>query len=385
MIHRPQQLARLNALLKENPVVAILGARQVGKTTLARDLQKSRKRSSHVFDLEHQSDRVRLTDPDLALSPLKGLVVLDEIQRMPDLFPLLRVLADRRPVRARFLILGSASPEMLRQGNETLAGRIAFQTLDGFSLQEVGIENHAKRWLRGGFPRAYLAASNSKSDEWRQDFISTFLERDLPQLGIRVSSVTLRRFWTMLAHYHGQIWNASEFARSFGVNHTTIRHYLDILTSSLVVRQLQPWHENLKKRQVKAPKIYLADSGLLHSLLGLINMKDLDSHPKLGASWEGFVISQVIGFLGVRPHECFFWATHSGAELDLLLVRGNRRWGFEIKRTSSPTVTPSMRIAMSDLKLQRLFVIHAGQHSFDMGQKMRAVALPQMLNELKPW
>jgi predicted AAA+ superfamily ATPase len=357
----------------------------VGKTTLARDLQKSRKRSAHVFDLEHQSDRVRLADPDLALSPLKGLVVLDEIQRMPDLFPLLRVLADRRPVRTRFLILGSASPEMLRQGNETLAGRIAFQTLDGFSLQEVGIENHAKRWLRGGFPRAYLAASNSKSDEWRQDFISTFLERDLPQLGIRVSSVTLRRFWTMLAHYHGQIWNASEFARSFGVNHTTIRHYLDILTSSLVVRQLQPWHENLKKRQVKAPKIYLADSGLLHSLLGLINMKDLDSHPKLGASWEGFVISQVIGFLGVRPHECFFWATHSGAELDLLLVRGNRRWGFEIKRTSSPTVTPSMRIAMSDLKLQRLFVIHAGQHSFDMGQKMRAVALPQMLNELKPW
>jgi predicted AAA+ superfamily ATPase len=385
MIRRPQQLARLTSLLKNNPIAAILGARQVGKTTLANEFQKHWKQPCHTFDLERHADLVRLADADLALAPLQGLVVLDEIQRRPDLFPLLRVLADRRPVRTRFLILGSASPEMLRQGNETLAGRIAFQTLDGFSLQEVGTENHSKLWLRGGFPRSFLAPSNSKSEDWRQDFISTFLERDLPQLGIRVSSTTLRRFWIMLAHFHGQIWNASQFARNFGVNHTTIRHYLDVLTSSLVVRQLQPWHENLKKRQVKAPKIYLADSGLLHALLGITNKTDLDAHPKLGASWEGFVISQVTGLLAVRPHECFFWATHTGAELDLLVVRGRKRWGFEVKRTSSPIITPSMRIALSDLKLQRLFVVHAGNHSFDMAKKIRASALSHLLDELKPW
>ena len=385
MIRRPQQLARLTRLLKENPVVAILGARQVGKTTLAMELRKRWKPPCHAFDLEHHADLVRLADPDLALAPLKGLVVLDEIQRMPDLFPLLRVLADRRPIRTRFLILGSASPEMLRQGNETLAGRIAFQTLDGFSLQEVGIKDHSKLWLRGGFPRSFLAPSNSKSEAWRQDFISTFLERDLPQLAIRVSSTTLRRFWTMLAHFHGQIWNASQFARNFGVNHTTIRHYLDILTSSLVVRQLQPWHENLKKRQVKAPKTFLADSGLLHALLGILSKTDLDSHPNLGASWEGFVIAQVTGLLEVRPYECFFWATHTGAELDLLVVRGGKRWGFEVKRTSSPTITPSMRTALTDLKLQRLFVVHAGDHSFDMAKRIRAVAISHLLDVFSPW
>jgi predicted AAA+ superfamily ATPase len=385
MIRRPQQLARLNSRLKQNPIVAILGARQVGKTTLARELQKRWRQPCHTFDLERHADLVRLADPDLALTPLKGLVVLDEVQRMPDLFPVLRVLADRRPIRTRFLILGSASPEMLRQGNETLAGPIAFRTLDGFSLQEVGTKNHSKLWLRGGFPRSFLAPSNAKSEEWRDDFISTFLERDLPQLGIRVSSTTLRRFWTMLAHFHGQIWNASQFARSFGVNHTTIRHYLDVLTSSLVVRQLQPWHENIKKRQVKAPKIYLADSGLLHALLGITNRMDLDSHPKVGASWEGFVISQVTGLLAARPHECFFWATHTGAELDLLVVRGRKRWGFEVKRTSSPTITPSMRAALSDLKLNRLFVVHAGDHSFDMARKIRAVAWSHLLDELRPW
>ncbi|MEA1950057.1 MAG: ATP-binding protein [Planctomycetota bacterium] len=385
MIRRSQQLARLWSLLKHNPVVAILGARQVGKTTLAKDLQRQWNQPCHAFDLERQRDIARLTDPELALESLKGLVVLDEIQRMPNLFPLLRVLADRRPIRTRFLVLGSASPEMLRQGNETLAGRIAFHTLDGFSVKEVGITNHAKLWLRGGFPRSFLAAANSKSQDWREDFISTFLERDLPQLGIRANSATLRRFWTMLAHYHGQIWNASQFARNFGVNNTTIRHYIDILTSAFVVRQLQPWHENLKKRQVKAPKVYLTDSGLLHTLLGITNKTDLDSHPKLGASWEGFVISQVTGLLAIRPHECFFWATHTGAELDLLVVRGRKRWGFEVKRTSSPTITPSMRIALSDLKLQRLFVVHAGEHSFDMSKKIRAVALSHLLDELRPW
>jgi predicted AAA+ superfamily ATPase len=385
MVQRPQELARLKSLLQNNPVVAILGARQVGKTTLAKDLQRQWHQPCHIFDLERHADLVRLADPELALEPLQGLVILDEIQRKPDLFPLLRVLADRRPSRARFLVLGSASPDMLRQGNETLAGRIAFHSLDGFSLAEVGIKHQVQLWLRGGFPRSYLASSNSISQDWREDFINTFLERDLPQLGIRVSSTTLRRFWTMLAHYHGQIWNASEFARSFGVNHTTIRHYLDILTSAFVVRQLQPWHENLKKRQVKSPKIYLADAGILHTLLGITNKTDLDTHPKLGASWEGFVLSQVTRLLGIRSHECYFWATHTGSELDLLVVRGQKRWGFEMKRTSAPVITPSMKSAIHDLKLKRLFVIHAGQHSFDMAKKVRAVTLSDVLAELKPW
>ncbi len=385
MIRRTEHLKRLTSLLKQFPVVAILGARQVGKTTLARELQKARKQPAHTFDLERQSDLGRLADPELALAPLKGLVVLDEIQRLPNLFPLLRVLADRRPIRTRFLILGSASPEMLRQGNETLAGRIAYYPLDGLSLQEVGIKNHAELWLRGGFPRSFLESSNAKSQTWRQQFITTFLERDIPQLGIQVSATTLRRFWTMLAHYHGQVWNASEFGRSFGVADNTVRNYLDILSSAFVVRQLQPWHENLKKRQVKSTKVYLSDSGMLHTLLGLKTMADVEAYPKLGASWEGFVIAQVAARLEVRPEECYFWATHAGAELDLLVVRGRKRWGFKVKRTSAPSITPSMRTALEDLKLQRLFVVHAGEHSFDMANNIRAVALSHLLDELKPW
>jgi predicted AAA+ superfamily ATPase len=384
MIRRTLHLDRVKKLLRQFPVVAILGARQVGKTTLAGEVQKGWKQR-HAFDLESPADLGRLADPDLALRPLKGLVVLDEIQRQPDLFPLLRVLADRRPIQTRFLILGSASPDMLRQGNESLAGRIAFYPLDGFSLQEVGVANHEKLWLRGGFPDSYLASSNPRSVAWRQQFVSTFLERDIPQLGIRVGATTLRRFWTMLAHYHGQVWNASEFGRSFGVADNTVRNYLDILTSSFVVRQLQPWHENLKKRQVKSPKVYLSDSGILHSLLGLNTKADVEAYPKLGASWEGFVIAEVVSRLYVQPHECFFWATHAGAELDLLVVRGRKRWGFEVKRTVAPAITPSMRTALEDLKLQKLFVVHAGEHSFDMAKEIRAIALPHLLDELKPW
>ena len=380
MIRRIAHLDRLTSLLKQFPVVAILGARQVGKTTIARDLQRRWKQPCHAFDLEHERDLARLADPALALEQLKGLVVLDEIQRLPNLFPLLRVLADRRPIRTRFLILGSASPEMLRQGNETLAGRIAYYPLDGFSLREVGIKNRSKLWLRGSFPRSFLASSHAKSQIWRRQFVTTFLERDIPQLGIQVFSTTLRRFWTMLSHYHGQVWNASEFGRSFGVADNTVRNYLDILASAFVVRQLPPWYENIKKRQVKSPKVYLSDSGILHTLLGLKTMADLEAHPKLGASWEGFVISQVTNLLDVQPYECFFWATHAGAELDLLIVRGKKRWGFEVKRTSSPTVTPSMRGALSDLQLQRLLVIHAGDHSFDMAKQIRAVAISRLLD-----
>lgn len=385
MIPRAQHLHELQGLLKNFPVVGIIGPRQVGKTTIARQLAAQQKGGTHHFDLEDARDVARLSDPELALEPLKGLVILDEIQRRPELFPFLRVLADRRPIRTRFLVLGSASPDMLRQTSESLAGRIFYYELPGLSLAEVQEKNQAKLWLRGGFPSSYRAKTNAASDQWRSGFIKTFLERDLPQLGVRISSSVLRRFWTMLAHYHGQVWNASEFARSFGVTNKTVNHYLDVLTSSFVVDALQPWHENLKKRQVKAPKIYFSDVGLLHNLLRLTSMADLTSHPKVGASWEGFVIQQVIQQLGVASNECYFWATHAGAELDLLITRGRKRWGFEVKRTASPSITPSMRTAAEDLKLQRLFVVHAGEHSFDLAKNIRAVAFTDFLDELKPW
>ena len=385
MIPRARHLRKLRSLLKSYPVVGIIGPRQIGKTTIARQFAKQQKSRTTHFDLEDSRDLARLSDPALALEPLRGLIVLDEIQRRPELFPLLRVLADRRPIRARFLVLGSASPDMLRQSSETLAGRISYYELPGLSLPEVQVKNQSRLWLRGGFPSSYTARTNPVSDQWRRDFVRTFLERDLPQLGIRTPSAVLNRFWTMLAHYHGQIWNASEFARSFGVTNKTVNHYLDLMTSAFVVNRLQPWHENTKKRQVKAPKVYLADSGLLHTLLRLTTLTDLESHPKVGASWEGFVIGQIIQHTGIAPNERFFWATHGGAELDLLLVRGKKRWGFEVKRTSSPSVTASMRSALSDLKLQRLQVIHAGKTSFDMAKNIRAVAISELLDELKPW
>jgi len=384
VIERKREIRILRGLLQRHPVVGIIGARQVGKTTLARSFIAKTRGPFSFFDLENPEDLARLHDPMLALKGLKGIVVIDEIQRHPDLFPVIRVLADRPKPPARFLVLGSASPELLRQSSETLAGRIHYHELGGFAIDEAGDENYLRLWLRGGFPRAYLARSNAYSDEWRRGFIRTFLERDLPQLGITIRSTTLRRFWTMLAHYHGQIWNASEFGRSFGVADTTVRNYLDILTSALVVRQLMPWHENLSKRQVKSPKIYISDSGILHSLLGLRTIADVEGHPKLGASWEGYVLEQVIRRLGVSADQCYFWATHGGAELDLLVIRGRDRLGFEIKRTSSPGITSSMRSALSDLKLNRLNVIHAGDKTFQLDKNVRAVALIRLLKDIRP-
>lgn len=382
MIDRDYEINKLLSLLKHYRVVGIIGARQVGKTTLARALLNRVQSSSFYYDLENPEDLARLADPMLTLKGLKGLVVIDEIQRLPGLFPILRVLADRPKASARFLVLGSASPELLRQGSESLAGRIAYHELGGFSLDEVGIKSRQRLWLRGGFPRSYLAPSDTLSEEWRRGFIGTFLERDLPQLGVAIRSTTLHRFWSMLAHYHGQIWNASEFGRSFGVADTTVRNYLDLLSSALVVRQLQPWHENISKRQVKSPKVYIADSGLLHTLLGIKTRNDLERHPKIGASWEGFVIEQIVRRTGFRKEDCFFWATHAGAELDLLVVRGRNRLGFEVKLTGSPRVTPSMRSALADLKLQRLYVIHAGEETFQLEKKIQAVALPRLLEDL---
>ncbi|MBI3015951.1 MAG: ATP-binding protein [Candidatus Tectomicrobia bacterium] len=383
MIDRHREVNTLSALLKRHRVVGIIGARQVGKTTLARSLLKQIRGNSTYYDLENPEDLARLADPMYTLKGLKGIVIIDEIQRFPDLFPILRVLVDRPKTSTRFLVLGSASPALLRQGSETLAGRIIYHELAGFSLEEVGIKNYRRLWLRGGFPRSYLAPSDAVSEEWRRGFIRTFLERDLPQLGITIRSTTMHRFWSMLAHYHGQIWNASEFGRSFGVADTTVRSYLDLLSSALVVRQLLPWHENISKRQVKSPKVYIADSGLLHTLLGIETRNDLERHPKIGASWEGFVIEQVIRWTGSRKEDCFFWATHAGAELDLLVVKGRDRLGFEVKLTSSPRVTPSMRSALSDLKLQRLHVIHTGEETFMLERNIQALAMPRLLDDLK--
>ena len=384
MIDRRTELDRVGDLLRRNPITALLGARQVGKTTLARQLAARQSEPPPFFDLENPADLARLVDPLLALGPLTGLVVIDEIQRRPDLFPVLRVLADRERTPARFLLLGSASPELLRQSSESLAGRIAYHELRGFSLDEVGPPSLTDLWSRGGFPRSFLAESDVASAEWRRDFIRMFLERDLPQLGIRIPAETLRRFWTMLAHYHGQVWHGAELARAFAIAESTVRRYLDTLVAALVVRILPAWHENLGKRQVKSPKVFVADSGLLHALLGLEDLDDLAAHPKVGASWEGFAGTEIERCLGARPEECFFWGTHAGAELDLLVVRGQRRRGFEFKYSSAPVLTPSMRIAVGDLRLDSLDVIHAGSEVFPLAERVRAVPLARISAEIEP-
>lgn len=384
MIERSKEIAVLRTLLRRHRVVGLIGARQVGKTTLARRLAQVWPARVEYFDLESPEDQARLADPLLTLKPLRGLVVIDEIQRIPNLFGVLRVLVDRPRRPVRFLVLGSASPELLRQTSESLAGRIVYHEVGGFSLEEVGVANQSRLWIRGGLPRSFLARSMAESHEWRQGFIRTFLERDLPQLGMRVNAMAMRRFWTMLAHYHGQIWNASEFARSFGVADTTVRDYLDRLTAAMVVRQLAPWHENVAKRQVKSPKVYIADSGLLHTLLNLRAQADIEAHPKLGASWEGWVLEQVIRRLNADRQECFFWATHGGAELDLLVVRGKTRLGFEAKRTVAPSLTASTRQALRDLRLDRIDVIHAGDRTFALADRGRAVAVSRLLKDLGP-
>ena len=332
MIQRNALVDKLKTALRRSRVVVLTGPRQCGKTTLARQLV--REDSPNYFDLEDPASLARLDEPMTALSPLQGLIVIDEIQRRPDLFPALRVLADRREAAARFLILGSASGDLLRQSSESLAGRVEQVVMDGFSLAELGVESIGQAWRRGVFPLSFLAESEEDSFSWRQNFVQTLLERDLPQWGVRVPAVALRRFWTMLAHYHGQTWNAAEPARAMGVSESTTRRYLDLLSDALMVRQLQPMHANLRKRQVKSPKIYVRDSGLLHLLLGIGDTHALVNHPKVGASWEGFAIEQL---LRTEPHEdAWFWATHQGAEIDLVLRRGDRLLGVECKRADAP-------------------------------------------------
>ncbi len=369
MIPRSSILAKLNSALARSRVVVLVGPRQSGKTTLARELLAED--SVNYFDLEDPASLARLDEPMTALRPLKGLVVIDEIQRRPDLFPVLRVLADRRRIPARFLILGSASGSLMRQTSESLAGRMERVIIGGFSLAELGSQAEPPLWLRGGLPLSYLAENNTDSIAWRKHFIQTLLERDFPQWGVRIAATALQRFWSMVAHYHGQVWKSAEPARSLGVSESTTRRYLDLLTDAFMIRQLQPYHANLKKRQVKSPKIYVRDSGLLHQLLGIDSMKRLFNHPKVGASWEGFVIEQL---LSLEPQEeVFFWATHQGAEIDLLLRRGEALFGVECKRTDKPRLTPSIRIALDDLKLKHVFVIYPGTQRFPLARQVEAV------------
>jgi predicted AAA+ superfamily ATPase len=371
MILRPRVLERITRTHTHHPIAALLGPRQCGKTTLARMIAE--REPCTFFDLENPVDSRRLSVPMQALEGLSGLVVIDEVQRKPDLFELLRVLVDRPKNATRFLLLGSASPHLVRGVSESLAGRIGFIDLSGFDLQEVGWGQRDRLWIRGGFPRSFLASDEPASLAWREDFVRTFLERDIPQLGITIPAETLRRFWTMIAHSHGQTWNAAQFARSLGTSEITVRRYLDILAGAYVVRILPSWFVNMRKRQIKAPKIYIRDSGILHALMQLQTLGDVQSHPKLSASWEGFALEQVIGVLDTR--DAYFWATHAGAELDLLVRLGGKSYGFEFKYADAPGTSRSMHAAIEDLSLEHLWVIYPGHQEYPLHDKISVIPI----------
>ena len=382
MILRPNAIERVSNVFRVHPVAAILGPRQCGKTTLARMIAE--RESSTYFDLENPVDIRRLSVPLKALEGLTGLVVIDEVQRQPALLELIRVLVDRSRNPARFLLLGSASPHLTKGTSESLAGRIGFVDLSGFDLREAGPGNQDRLWIRGGFPRSFLSADETVSISWRENFIRTFLERDIPQLGITIPAETLRRFWTMIAHYHGQVWNAADFARSLGFSGNTARRYLDILSGAYMIRVLPPWFENIGKRQVKAPKIYIRDSGILHALLYLNTMTEVQGHPKLGASWEGFALEQLLTILGTR--DAYFWATQSGAELDLLIMVAGRRYGFEFKFADAPGRSRSMGVAIQDLKLDHLWVVYPGRQEYPLDEKITVVpveAIPRLTERVQ--
>ena len=382
-MNRPYFLEQIVHYFKSHAIVALLGPRQCGKTTLARAYGKQLEgeQEVHYFDLENPIDLERLTNPLLTLKPLSGLIVIDEIQRAPELFTLLRVLVDEESANKQFLILGSASRELIQQTSESLAGRIAYIELTPFTYEET--HDLEKIWLRGGFPRSYLANTEEESFDWREFYITTFLEQDIPNLGIKIPATSLRRFWTMLAHYHANILNLSELGRSFGISDPTVRRYLDILSGTFMIRQLQPWQENTKKRQVKAPKIYFRDSGLLHTLARIHDQATLQTYAKLGASWEGFALEQIIQKYHAKPQDCFFWATHNGAELDLLLFIKNQRLGFEIKYSDAPRLTPSMKIALEDLSLDQLTVIYPGHVAYPLADKVQVIGLENYLRNLQ--
>ena len=382
MLDRPDLFQRIKTAIQRSPVTSILGPKQCGKTTVGRMVADSI--PSTYFDLENPLDAASLGQSAMTtFFNSEGLIVIDEIQRQPELFQILRVLADDRERQFKFLTLGSADPYLVRGTSESLAGRVEFIDMSGFTLEEVGLHEYKKLWIRGGFPPSYLASDDLSSDVWRQNYLRTFLERDIPQLGFVIPSETLRRFWTMVAHYHGRIWNASPFSSSLGLSAQTVRRYLDILTGAYMLRQLAPWFENIKKRQIKAPKFYIRDTGLLHTLLSL-NGDAVLTHPMLGASWEGFIIEQILTTL--QTHDCYYWGTHAGAELDLLIFSKGKKYGFEIKYTDAPQITKSMSISINDLGLERIFIVFPGTKSFFLGDNIYALCLqdlPHMLSELK--
>ncbi len=356
--------------LKDYPVAALLGARQVGKTTIAREV-----RADHYFDLENPRDLVRFENPQLLLEGLHGTVIIDEIQRKPDVFPLLRYLVDRPQNKARFLVLGSASRDLIQQSSETLAGRIRFIQVNGFSMAEIpDSEDWHKLWIRGSFPLSFLAANDESSYIWREQYITTFLERDIPQLGITIPANTLRRFWIMLSHYHGQLLNYSEMARSFGISDMTVRKYADILSGTFMVHIIEPWHENTGKRLIKQPKLYIADTGIFHTLQSIETGAQLDTHPKLGASFEGFVINQIMAVLRRTCDQVFFYRTYQGTELDLFWLKAGKRWGVEVKYSDAPVLTKSMQIAIQDLGLERLWVIYPGEEDYQLSEKVSVIS-----------
>lgn len=387
MLLRPKLVQAITRGLARSRGVVLSGPRQVGKSTLAQQfLSRS---SPNYFDLEYPPHAQRLEQPTQTLEHLQGLVVIDEVQINPGLFPLLRVLMDRSDATGQYLLLGSASPNLLRQAGESLLGRVETIEVGGFDLSEVCLQTGHwspdvihRLWLRGGFPRAYLAATDEDSLAWRMQAIMDHVRVDLPQFGLNIAAPAMLRFWTMLAHYHGQVWSAAPLAQSMGVAEPTIRRYLDTLTQTLMIRQLQPWHENLGKRQVKAPKIYFRDSGFLHALLGIHTLNDLLTRPQSGASWEGFALEQILRI--AQPDQAYFWATHQGAELDLLMLKGTQRIGVEFKRADAPRVTPSMRIAMQDLKLDALYVVYPGPHRYPLGDGMEAIPLWAVLPSAPP-
>lgn len=369
LIKREAEIEHINNLISSFPVTAILGPRQCGKTVLANQVA-----FDHYFDLENPRDSVRLETPQLALEDLEGLIVIDEIQRFPDIFQLIRYLVDSKS-KQKYLILGSASRDLIRQSSESLAGRIGYHRLGGFTLSDIGKKNLQKLWLRGGFPRSYLAGSSSKSFLWLENYINTFLERDIPQLGISIPARTLRKFWTMISHYHSQVLNHSEIGRSFGISDMTVKKYMNILEGTFMLRVLQPWHTNTKKRLIKRPKIYIRDSGIFHSLMSIENKKQLFSHNKLGASWEGFALEYISRSINKRDEELYFWQTHAGAELDLLWQHKGKNWGIEFKYADAPRKTKSMEIALKDLKLSHLWVVYPGKKAYKLSKNLSVIPI----------
>jgi predicted AAA+ superfamily ATPase len=379
-MHRNESFKKIEYLFKVNPIVALLGPRQCGKTTIARDFAAQKNRHANhpnYFDLESSRDLSRLKNPEEALSKLTGLIVIDEVQRKPEIFQTLRVLVDRPKNKQKFLILGSASRELLQQSSESLTGRISYSELTPFNFSET--QNLEKLWFRGGFPKSFLAKKDDTSLQWRTDYVRTFIERDLPNLGIKIPARNIQKFWMMLTHCHANIFNASDLGRSLDLSHNTIKEYADILTNTLMIRQLQPWFENISKRQVKSPKIYFRDSGIFHHHLGVKKKNDLLLHPKLGASWEGFVLEEIIRVSGANPNECYFWATHADAELDLLIIKNGKRFGFEIKYSRTPKMTRSIHVVLEDLKLEKLFVIYPGEKNFPLNEKVEVYGAEHFL------